>query len=81
MNRDFDACVIGSGAGGALNTVVTGGRGGGAVRLTAGGAVTVDGAIYANGLNGATSTGQTGGGGAGGSYPGNTGGPLSQQLV
>lgn len=52
------------GSGGGTGAAVAGGAGGGAVRLTVGGALTLDGIILANGLS--TVTG-SGGGGAGGS--------------
>ncbi len=56
--------ALGSGGG---NSYYTGGAGGGAVKLTIGGTLTLNGGIYANGGDGYDNTTHASGGGAGGS--------------
>ena len=59
----------GGGNGYGFNYTTGGGRGGGSIRLSVGGALVVEGSITANGANGGASgwTGNCGGGGSGGS--------------
>ncbi|MFZ2777675.1 MAG: fibronectin type III domain-containing protein, partial [Candidatus Moraniibacteriota bacterium] len=58
---------LGSGGGGHCGGPGYGGAGGGAIKIAAGGVLTIDGSIVANGSNGISNSGCSGGGGSGGS--------------